>query len=406
MIAFGVDQQSHAAHFLRDRHAPFGGARGSKKPTGQSARSVRLTVATSFVALTFGLLASAVRISGGTSGAISLAWRVGGSVTIVAPLRPGDAPKYMIIIICFKVIRMARRPTPPPEPERPILTVEQKRRRIEQLQKCIQELEAFDPQTVQKRYPPEVTALGTDIDVALSKAFGHGTVEYRRYSSAARLDHGPHFVSTTFRGGGQDDGAHQARQYLAEGKQQSIVLLQRAIRTLEDEIAEQEHEASSAPPTHAAALVPRGRKVFVVHGRDEGALAAMARFLEKIEIEPIVLQEQPDQGFTIIEKFETYAKQVGFAVVLLTPDDLGGSASASSQSARARQNVIFELGYFVGKLGRGRACLLRKGEIEIPSDLYGVIYTEMDAGKGWKLKLAKELKVAEIPFNQAKVLDA
>jgi predicted nucleotide-binding protein len=152
--------------------------------------------------------------------------------------------------------------------------------------------------------------------------------------------------------------------------------------------------------------VAGGHKVFVVHGHDEGALQTMARFLERVEIEPIVLQEQPDQGFTIIEKFETYAKQVGFAVILLTPDDLGGSASASSQAARARQNVIFELGYFVGKLGRGRACLLRKGEVEIPSDLYGVIYTEMDAGKGWKLKLAKELKAAEIPFNQAKVMDA
>ncbi len=163
-----------------------------------------------------------------------------------------------------------------------------------------------------------------------------------------------------------------------------------------------EHAGPAAVSPPAAG----GRKVFVVHGHDEGALAAMARFLEKIEIEPIILQEQPDQGFTVIEKFETYAKQVAFAVVLLTPDDLGGSASASSQAARARQNVIFELGYFVGKLGRGRACLLRKGEIEIPSDLYGVIYTEMDAGKGWKLKLAKELKAAEIPFNQAKVLDA
>jgi Predicted nucleotide-binding protein containing TIR-like domain len=162
-----------------------------------------------------------------------------------------------------------------------------------------------------------------------------------------------------------------------------------------------EHGGPAAVSTPAS-----GPKVFVVHGHDEGALDAMARFLEKIEIEPIVLQEQPDQGFTIIEKFETYAKKVGFAVVLLTPDDLGGSASASSQSARARQNVIFELGYFVGKLGRGRACLLRKGEVEIPSDLYGVIYTEMDSGKGWKLKLAKELKAAEILFNQAKVLDA
>jgi predicted nucleotide-binding protein len=117
-----------------------------------------------------------------------------------------------------------------------------------------------------------------------------------------------------------------------------------------------EHGAPAAVSTP----VSGGRKVFVVHGHDEGALAAMARLLEKIEIEPIILQEQPDQGFTINEKFETYAKQVGFAVVLLTPDDLGGSASASSQAARARQNVIFELGYFVGKLGRGRACLRRK----------------------------------------------
>ena len=77
----------------------------------------------------------------------------------------------------------------------------------------------------------------------------------------------------------------------------------------------------------------------------------MARFLEKIELEAIILHEQPDQGLTIIEKFEAHASQVGFAVVLLTPDDLGGPASGPAQaSARARQNVIFELGYFVGKL--------------------------------------------------------
>jgi hypothetical protein len=75
---------------------------------------------------------------------------------------------------------MVRRPTPPPKPERPILTVEQKRRRIERLQKCIQELEAFDPQTVQKRHPPEVMALQNAVDEALSAAFGHGTVEYGR----------------------------------------------------------------------------------------------------------------------------------------------------------------------------------------------------------------------------------
>jgi predicted nucleotide-binding protein len=147
----------------------------------------------------------------------------------------------------------------------------------------------------------------------------------------------------------------------------------------------------------------RPTQVFIVHGHDDGAREAVARFLERIGLEAIILQEHPDQGRTIIEKFESYASQVGFAVVLLTPDDLGGLAAASMQVSRARQNVIFELGYFVGKLGRGRACLLRKGDVEIPSDLYGVIYTDLDTAGGWKLKLAKELKAAGLKFDGEKL---
>jgi len=177
----------------------------------------------------------------------------------------------------------------------------------------------------------------------------------------------------------------------------SIQLLQKAISTLEHEIADREPS-----PVRVASPVP-AKKVFVVHGRDEAAREAMARFLEKIDLEAIILSEQPDRGLTIIEKFESYASQVSFAVVLLTPDDLGGLASTSADAARARQNVIFELGYFVGKLGRGRACLLRKGELEIPSDLHGVIYTDMDAGGGWKMKLVQELKAAALDFDANKV---
>jgi predicted nucleotide-binding protein len=91
--------------------------------------------------------------------------------------------------------------------------------------------------------------------------------------------------------------------------------------------------------------------------------------LRRFRCEAIVLMEQPNKGLTIIEKFEDSADEVGFAVVLLTPDDVGGIAAQDSQSTRARQNVIFELGYFSGKLGRGKVCLLRKGIVEIPSDL-------------------------------------
>jgi predicted nucleotide-binding protein len=145
-------------------------------------------------------------------------------------------------------------------------------------------------------------------------------------------------------------------------------------------------------------------KVFVVHGHDEGALQATARFLQALGLQVIILREQPDQGRTTIEKFEACAAEVGFAVVLLTPDDLGGAVATPEQAARARQNVIFELGYFVGSLGRGRACLLRKGNVEIPSDLFGVIYTDFDhPAEGWKVKLARELKAAEFEFDEAKV---
>jgi predicted nucleotide-binding protein len=146
-----------------------------------------------------------------------------------------------------------------------------------------------------------------------------------------------------------------------------------------------------------------GQRVFIVHGHDEAAREGVARFLEKIGLEAIILQEQPNRGRTIIEKFVDCAQEVGFAVVLLTPDDLGGEATADAQKSRARLNAVFELGYFVGSLGRGRACLLRKGEVEIPSDLYGVVYTTMDFGNGWKIELARELKDAGFEFDPEKV---
>jgi predicted nucleotide-binding protein len=302
---------------------------------------------------------------------------------------------------------MARRPTPPPKPDRPDLTVEQKRRCIDRLNKRIEELEAFDPQTVQKRFPPEVTALQNAIDEALSAAFGHGTVEYSRYSSAARLDQGPTFVQLGlgFRGGGQDDGTHQARQYLAEGKQESIVLLGQAIRTLQDEIADQEHEASSAPPTHAAAPVPLSCKVFLVHGRDNDAKNEVARFLSKIGLEEIILHERPNSGRHLLTKFQEESEGASFAVVLITPDDEGGLPGEPPRK-RARQNVVFELGFFIGKLGAARVAPLVKGDVEKPSDFDGVGYIALDPAGAWKGLLARELKAAKIPFEADKVFEA
>ena len=105
---------------------------------------------------------------------------------------------------------------------------------------------------------------------------------------------------------------------------------------------------------------------------------------------------------TIPEKLIAHGG-VGFAVVLLTPDDLGRAKTASEDQPRARQNVILELGYFVGLLGRDKVCALLKGGIEMPSDYVGTVYINWDAANAWKLELAKELKAAgyDIDFNQA-----
>lgn len=150
-----------------------------------------------------------------------------------------------------------------------------------------------------------------------------------------------------------------------------------------------------------AVLMP-SNKVFIVHGHDDTARHMLARFLDRLGLESIVLHEQPDKGRTIIEKFEQSA-EVGYAVVLLTPDDIGSTAKSDIPSARARQNVIFELGYFAGKLGRGRVCLLKKGNIEIPSDLFGVVYTELDPHDGWQMRLVREMKEAGLEFDATKL---
>lgn len=142
------------------------------------------------------------------------------------------------------------------------------------------------------------------------------------------------------------------------------------------------------------------RKVFVVHGHDNEAKEGTARFLGRLGLHPIILHEQPSSGRTVIEKFETYSDDIAFAVVLLTPDDLGNAASdPTNLKARARQNVIMELGYFMGRLGRPRVCALYKGGVELPSDYQGVIYVEMDPAGAWKAKLAQEFVQAKLPID-------
>jgi predicted nucleotide-binding protein len=167
-----------------------------------------------------------------------------------------------------------------------------------------------------------------------------------------------------------------------------------------DEMKGSDPPAPETQPETRPAAVARNTRVFVVHGHDEGAREMTARFLEQLGLDPIILHDQPNQGRTIIEKFEHYA-DVGFAVVLLTPDDRGRSNSARVLTSRARQNVVMELGFFLGKLGRKRVCTLYVEGVELPSDYFGVAFLPLDRSGTWRLMLARELKAAgyEIDLN-------
>lgn len=144
-------------------------------------------------------------------------------------------------------------------------------------------------------------------------------------------------------------------------------------------------------------------RIFVVHGHDGEARETVARFLERIGFEAVILHEQASMGRTVMEKVVANS-DVGFAVVLLTPDDFGRAKDATELEPRARQNVLLELGYFIGHLGRAKVCALKKGRVEVPSDFGGVVWEEMDSAGGWKTGLGRELSAAGYDIDWNKVM--
>ncbi|HHK6005717.1 TPA: TIR domain-containing protein [Neisseria subflava] len=144
-------------------------------------------------------------------------------------------------------------------------------------------------------------------------------------------------------------------------------------------------------------------KIFIVHGRDHNLLTQVENALMKLGLNPIVLQEQANNGKTIIEKIEE-CTDVGFGIVLYTPCDEGRLKSEDGElKPRARQNVVLEHGYLMGKLGRERVCCLVSDDVEFPSDIQGVVYTSAKNVGQWKYDLAKELKAAGFDIDMNKL---
>jgi predicted nucleotide-binding protein len=286
---------------------------------------------------------------------------------------------------------MARRPTREPAKSPANLTPQQMTMGVDRLNRLIEKIRQFDPASVTEQYNiPHVQQLSAAIDESLVRTFGADTLDYDRYRLAAEFDNGPHNYAFQV-------PIADVQRSLERSKQRSIGLLQQAVDVLRERLS----EFHVVPTDHAAVEGEKSRKIFIVHGH-AGAEQAVARFLARLDFEPIILHEQANQGRTVIEKFEAHS-DVGFAVVLLTPDDVGG-AQGALQRPRARQNVVLELGYFIGRLGRNRVCALKQGDVELPSDILGVVWEELDQHGAWQMKLAKELDAAKYEVDWNKVM--
>lgn len=193
--------------------------------------------------------------------------------------------------------------------------------------------------------------------------------------------------------GGGNDSPNQKLKGLKDKISNKVTSLERLyekIDLLKSDIEE------SLPVVTISKSVNNNTNIFIVHGHNLAVQQSVARTIEKLGLNPIILSEQPNAGNTIIEKFEANS-DVGFAVILLTDDDEGKLKTDIDLKSRARQNVILELGYFIGRLGRKRVLPLYSEGVELPSDIHGLLFIPIDKADTWKFALVRELK--EVGYN-------
>lgn len=214
-----------------------------------------------------------------------------------------------------------------------------------------------------------------------------------------------------------DGEAELLADYLPDGERERLAKVSVPASRPVPERADSSDTAvpASRPERSAESIIPQPESaievksmpdgpIFIVHGHARAVLHEAVRVLERgTGKDVIVLHEQASAGRTILEKFEDYAADVSFAVVLLTGDDEGGMRASSEAHPRGRQNVIFELGFFFGKLGRQRVVVLLEENVERPSDIAGLVYINLDQSGAWKYSLARELEAAGISVDRARI---
>jgi predicted nucleotide-binding protein len=282
---------------------------------------------------------------------------------------------------------------PPPQRKPANLSVEQMKQGVVRLEQRIEELEAFNVNSLYRDIGITTEALRKKVNSTLQDILGADSKEYEEYE-----------LGSFYTLGLLNASIAETRLHYQNKLTRSILQLKALKEVLEERVvyALPFQESSAPKPSQTF----NTGKVFIVHGHghDHGVKDSVARFITKLGLEPVILHEQPNEGRTVIDKFEDHA-EADFAIVLFTPDDIGYPAKNPDEfKPRARQNVVLELGYFMGKLGRKRVALLQVGDdIEIPSDYAGVLYLPLDGAGAWKFLLAKEMIACGINIDLNKV---
>ena len=231
---------------------------------------------------------------------------------------------------------------------------------------------------------PVFEAWHTKAERFLIKKYGKDSLEHKKFTNV-------HFAPIVWSMHDEDENIRNSIQWCADGLRSCKAIFETYLEDMAEENTPTTQVFSKTAPSNTD-------KIFIVHGHDGELKQSVARIIEKQGIEAIILSEQANKGRTIIEKFEGYS-DVGGAICLFTADDLGKAKDDDTYKTRARQNVVLETGYFMGKLGRDHVVLLADKGIEMPSDLSGVVYT--DTAK-WEIDLLKELKAMgyTVDFNK------
>lgn len=257
-------------------------------------------------------------------------------------------------------------------------------------------------QPVEKRWQDVRTFIVNECDAVIGLAGGKGTADVIQKCVLAGK---PVFPIAVIEGNAKDEWERlrQERQFNRElGDLDFLADVSLGPAALADKVARQCSQLLTGPTRNYS------NRVFIVHGHDASLKSELARFLDKLGLVPVILHEQADAGRFIFQKLQDELADVGYGFILLTPDDSGASVKHISQSRhRARQNVVFEHGMLIGMLGHQRVCAIVRGDIELPSDLHGIVYKHLSTNASLSsiaLDIVKELKRAMFDIDANKVI--